>query len=332
MRHLATSVLVCVILLAGIAIGLGSYAPRHHLPQQQMEDADRRGNGCLLFLGDSRMVAALDAGALHQELRLDGNDRCHVQLAVGATDVGGMYLTAREYLSRGHVPRAVVIGEVGDSLLGLGPARPEAMTGNNAIHLVWSRFNDVFTEIPGFPTNGIGAFDAGFRFLLARATPLGRYQSLASIRIQRLEALMTGERGAPQNTFGGLDDMAKLEETLRARARNDLAEVMGGSDDVRLGRWFGPLLELMRRHGVVPVVVELPMRASYRMAVTATPEAASYRRWLAQQLTNRGGSFLDLSSASWVADQLFVDELHLGPAGAALVSRAIARHLAATVR
>jgi hypothetical protein len=327
MRLLVTSALTFVALLAAGAETLGWYSSRHHLPQQQMNDARGAGDGCFLFLGDSRMVAALDANAFHRELRRIGHDRCHVQLAIGATDVGGMYLAAREYLSSGRVPLAAVIGKVGDSLLGSVPVRPEDMIGNNAIHLIWSRPGDVFDEVPGFPGDSIATFDAGLRFLAARATPLGRYQSLVSIRTQRLGAFITGNRSAPQNRFGALGDMASLEDTLRARGRVDLDRVAHGSDDDRYGRWFGRLVELLRQHGVAPVVVELPMRQAYRVAVTTTPQAAAYQGWLADQLARGGGALFDLSAAPWVKDDLFGDELHLSESGAALASMEMAKDL-----
>lgn len=328
MRHLIVTVLTFVILLVVGAGALGWYSSRHHLPQQQLADARLAGDGCLLFLGDSRMVAALDAGALDRALSRAGQERCHVQLAIGATDVGGMYLTARAYLSAGHVPLMAVIGKVGDSLLGMDPVRPSDMVGNNAIHLIWSRPGDVFAEVPGFPWQDIAAFDAGLRFLVARATPLGRYQSLVSIRAQRIGALVTGETRAPRNKFGALGDMAVLEDTLRVRAGANLTKAMSGSEADRFGPWFGRLADLLRQYGVAPLVVELPMRRAYRTAVTTTPAAIAYQRWLANQLSRRGGSLLDLSSADWVRDELFADELHLGQTGAALVSATIGSYIA----
>ena len=334
MRALATSLLTFAILLVGVQGALGWYGARHHLPQHQMADAWRAGDGCFLFLGDSRMVAAFDARALHRELRRSRNDRCLIQLAIGATDIGGAYLTAREYLSHGQTPLAAVIGKVGDSLLGSVPTRPEEMIGNNAIHLTWSHADDVFAEVPGFPLSGIDAFDAGFRFIVARATALGRYQSLVSIKVQRLSAALIGEMPGPRNKFGALGDMVSLGDVLRTHARTNLAAAMRGSaqdrEDTRYGRWFGRLLDLLREHGVTPVVVELPMRQAYRQAVTETPEAAAYQRWLAAELARRGGDLIDLAAVDPPGDEVFEDELHLDKAGAALVSAKIGEELGAT--
>jgi len=327
MRQLLATVITFVTLLAGGGGVLGWYSSRHYLPQKQMDDARLAGQECFLFLGDSRMVAAFNGDALHQELRRAGADRCLAQLAIGATDVSGMYLTAREYLSRAHPSRAAIIGKVGDSVLGSAPLRPEEMIGNNTIHLIWSRSDDVYLEVPGFPARSIDAFDAGLRFLLARSTPLGRYQSLVVIKVQRLGAWVTGETSAPQNKFGALGDMVSLEDALRSRGQSSIAAAMQGSDDERYGRWFGSLTDLLLQRGIVPIVVELPMRAAYRTTVMTTPQATAYQAWLSDQLAKRGGALLDLSALPGISDASFADELHLGEAGAAQVSSAIGRYL-----
>jgi hypothetical protein len=138
---LATS----IMLLACAAMGLRVYALRHFLPEQKMRLAVGAGDQCIAIFGDSRMDAATDLGAFHSALRATNADRCLAPLALGATDISGIVLTAREYLHRGPHPDLVVIGKVGDSLLGgFEPLRPEGMVGNNAIHLLWSRPSDVF--------------------------------------------------------------------------------------------------------------------------------------------------------------------------------------------
>ena len=329
MRSLITSLLVAGFLVGLAATALGRYGKHHFIPQQQMETAVAAGDDCVLFLGDSRMVAALDSEALHRTLKSGGPDACHVELAIGATEISGMYLTARHYLSSGRHPRLAVIGKVGDSLLGPAkPLRPEEMVGNNAIHLTWSSPSDALLEVPGFPAASIAALDDGFRFLAARTSALGRYQSLVSARIQRLQAALVSASGGAQNRFGALGDMALLEGRLRARAPARLAEAIGGPSSARYGAWFTRLAELLRSRRIPMLVVELPMHDVYRRAVIESPQAEAYHSWLAGELTLHGDSFLDLSRADWVNDELFDDELHLGRKGAALVSTEIARRLA----
>jgi hypothetical protein len=295
-----------------------------------MKRALDAGDGCVVILGDSRMDAATDVDAIHAALGSVSKNRCLAPLALGATDIGGIALTAREYLSHGLRPKAVVIGKVGDSLLsGFEPVSSDAMIGNNAIHLTWSRPSDVFAEVPGFPFADVRAFDAGFRFLAARATPLGRYQSLFSAKLQSFEAQFTGNREAPRNRFGALGDMALLEGTLRARAPSRLAVAMQGSPSERLGPWFGHLLDLLRRNQIPFIVAELPMRRAFREMIADSPQARAYQDWLIGEMPRWGGKLVDLSHANWVQDGLFTDELHLGAEGATLVSTELGKQLGA---
>ena len=329
MRVLFVPLFTASLLVALGAHGLARYAPRHYVPAQEMERGLAAGDGCILFLGDSRMVAALDPAALHHTLQASGRDRCHAGLAIGATDVAGVFLTAREYLSAGRLPRVAVIGKAGDSLLGSAdPLPPEQMVGNNAIHLIWSTPRDVLDEVPGFPWASVEAFDRGFRFLVGRSSALGQYQSLVSARVQHLQELLVGDAAGPQNRFGAVGDMGSLEGEFRARAPKRLTQAMHGGADDRYGHWFRALAELLRSRRIPMLVVELPMPDDYRRSVTDTGLASSYEAWLANELVRHGDRFLDLSRADWVRDHLFMDELHIGPAGATLVSTEIGRSLA----
>lgn len=330
MPRLIVSLVTWFVLTAAAAGGLRWYAARHHLPQQRMSRALAAGDGCVAILGDSRMDAATDAAVFRERLRAAGRDRCVAELSLGAIDVGGITLTAREYLAHGPKPTAVVIGMAGDSLLsGFEPVRTDDMVGNNAIHLTWSHAGDVLSDVPGFPLANVGTFAAGFRFLLARATPLGQYQSLISAKTQAAGIALTGGETSSRNRFGGLGDMTSLEGQLRARAHGRLALAMGAAPAARLGPWFGELVTSLRDRGIQFWVVELPMRSTYRAAVTETPLAKAHQDWLADELPRWGGKLIDLSRAPWVQDRLFVDDLHLGPEGAALVSAELGARIGA---
>lgn len=329
MRALWTSLATAFVLLAVGAAALGRVARGHFLPLQQMEQAVASGDGCALFLGDSRMIAAFDARALEAAERGAGREVCHAQLAIGGTDIAGAFVTLREYLARGPAPSVVVVGKVGDSLLGPpAPLTPEEMVGNNAIHLTWTRASDVFAEVPGFPFEDVGALDRGLRFLANRLTPLGRFQSLAALRVQRLTGALVGAGDAASNQFGSIGDMLMLEKGLRIRAPERLAEAVSGPESARLGVWFPRILSLLEPRRIPVLVVELPMRSTYLAHVTRAPATREYQRWLGVELARHGASLLDLSEAPWVADGLFADQLHIGPEGAARVSAAIGSRVA----
>lgn len=331
-RSLIISLVTWLVATAALAGGLGWYARRHHLPEQRMSQALSEGDGCIVVAGDSRMDAATDVAALRAGLRAAGNDdRCVVELSLGAVDVGGVALTVRRYLAHGPKPAMFVVGKAGDSLVsGFEPVQPEEMIGNNAVHLTWSRARDVLADVPGFPLGSVGAFDSGFRRLLAGATSLGQYQSLISAKTQALGASLTHAGGAERNRFGALGDMAGLETGLRERAPGRLSAAMGAPPARRLGPWFEEIAAALAERKIPFVVVELPMPASYRTGVMDTPLARSYQAWFAAELPRWGGRLLDLSREEWVTDGLFDDGLHVSPKGAALVSFELGRRVGAS--
>ena len=295
-----------------------------------MDAAVAAGAGCILLLGDSRMDAAYSPSALHDALRQGAADRCVSDLSIGGTDVRGAYLAAREYLSRGGSPKLVVVGAVADSLLDPDSRLdPQQMAGNNAIHFVWSRPSDVFFEAPGFPLASIDAFDAGFRFLVGRATALGRYQSLFWVRVQGAQDRLAGDDPSTLNRFGRIADMDRLEEDLRARAVGRLERLMTRPSGPELGTWFRRLVQLLLDRGVPFAIAELPMRSSYRRAVTETPQALAYQRWLGQRISLLGGTSINLAEPAWIDDSLFADSLHLNERGAQKLSADLGFQLAA---
>lgn len=325
MRKLIVAAVTAAIALLAADRLLDWYGRRHFLPEQQLQAALSRGDGCLLVLGDSRMAAGLDQAALHQALSQRGADRCIADLAIGATDVSGAFLAARRYVSAGRKPALVLISKVEDSLIDPEVTGPRMMVGNNALHLMWSRPGDVFAEIDGFPFASVAAFDDGLRFLIARGTALGRYQSLVSLRVQRLQDGLTGRDRGAENRFGQLSDMAALERDLRERANARLTAAAAGSG--RRSSWFDRLVELLQSQGARVVVVELPMPSAYRQRISDSAAAADYRRAFTAGVSARGVAFVDLSRAPWVEDGLFADALHLNAAGAAYLSLAVGASL-----
>jgi hypothetical protein len=327
-RLLLVPLLIALALVAAADLLIASRAPRHFLPEQKMAAAVAAGPDCLLLLGDSRMDAAYSPAALHEALRRRASDRCVADLSIGATDISGIYLSAREYLSRGGRPQLVVIGKVADSLLDPSPTPdPQQMVGNNAIQLIWSRPSDVFVEYPGFPVASVGAFDSGFRFLIARATAIGRYQSLFWVRVQRAQDLLVGAPAQTHNRFGAVADMGQLEGDLRGKALGTMARSAALPAQLGLGRWFTRLVALLADARIPFVLVELPMPSAYRRAVSETPEALAYQRWLLGQIGAFNGTLIDLGQPPWIDDAYFADPLHLNQAGAQKLSSDLGERL-----
>jgi hypothetical protein len=323
---------VCLGVMSLTGYALSRYAPAHYLPEQKMAAAIAAGDQCVLVGGDSRMAAAFDGDAIQARLQMAEGHRCLADVSIGATDASGWFLAVRKYLSSGRRPSALVIGIVADGpLLPTFDAPVGDRTGNNAIHLTWTRAADVRLEVPGFPAASIEAFDDGFRFLVARLTPLGKYQSLFWKRLSDLDAKAAGT-AAKGNQFGELGQMAALESQMRQGAVDRLATAMRSAPYRRWSAWFVSIVELADRSGAPLVLVELPMPSSYRHAVTDTQFAAAYRDWLRSQADLHRGGLLDLSHPGWLGDDLFIDNLHLGKRGAELVSSAIGTELVDVLR
>jgi hypothetical protein len=332
MRKLIVPVVTTVAALVAGDRLLGWYGHRHFVPEQQLQTALAAGDGCILILGDSRMAAGLDEATLHQALSRRGADRCIANLAIGATDVSGAFLAARRYLSGGRHPGVAVLAKVDDSLLDPDPDHtgPRMMFGNNALHLVWTTPGDVFAEVNGFPFASVAAFDDGFRFLISRATALGRYQSLVSVRVQRMQDRLTGADRGSQNRFGQFADMAALERDLRERAEARLTAAT--KDPGARTAWFDRLVHLLRSQGARIVVVEMPMPAAYRRRISESAPAVDYCRSFTASLAARGATYIDLGHAPWVDDTLFGDPLHLNAAGAVHFSRDLGDELSRGAR
>lgn len=314
---------VLLLLLNGF---FGRTAPGHFLPEQKMSRALQASADCVLLLGDSRMDAGHSAEAFRAGSAPDGAGSCATNLAIGGTDVRGAFLAARRFFGLGgRTPRAV-LGISADSVLDPKAALdPTDMVGNEAIHLIWSVPSDVFAQYPGFPFANIGVADAGFRFLVGRATALGEYQSLVWLFVQRAQNRLTGMQAESRNGFGAVADMNGLELDFRQRARERLASVAGGNGGPL--SWLDRLRELLRARRVPLLLVELPMPSSFQRGVSDSDTGREYRVWLLGQLSARGVDYIDLSRPEWLNDSLFADALHLNAEGAARFSHDLATHL-----
>jgi hypothetical protein len=305
------------------------YAPNHYIPEARLRAALAAGDRCVTLVGDSRVVAGYDAAALGQGLSTTGSSGpCSANIAIGALKVSGMAVALREYLSRGGAPRLIVVGNAADTLLAPEqPADPASFIGNEAVQLAWSRPSDVHILYPGFPTTNVLAFDQGFRFSVARSTALGTYLSIAWQKVQVLQDRAAGLQ-QKVNTFGALADMDAYGKNLEQAARARLAKIMAGPEAERLDRSFLEIERHARAAGARLIVVELPMPPRFQRAVTGTPEARSFRSWLAGRLSRERGILIDLSEPEWLRPEHFGDVLHLNEQGAALFSDALGHEIA----
>jgi hypothetical protein len=165
-------------------------ASRHFLPNQKLETALQKGDGCIVYTGDSR-TATLTADMFERQLKKLGKKDCIADLSLGGVDATGQVIILREYLNRGKRPKQILMGYSETSLLKseevIGPLAVsdslplETVVGSEALVLLWSQFSDVFTHYPGFP---LRHFDSGFRFSLLRLSAFGIFPSLLWKKVQ----------------------------------------------------------------------------------------------------------------------------------------------------
>jgi hypothetical protein len=320
---------VFLVTLAAADAVLARYGPRHFLPEQKLAAVAAAPEVGVVFLGDSRMVAGLDFRVLRDRFGRRGVTLPLSDLTLGAVDAPNQAVVFRALRRARPAMSGLVLGVSGDSLLASPDVtNPDLLVGNAAVGLSLSRGPDVFVSYPGFPLRRL---DPGIRFSLNRLSALGSYKSLLWIVARRLQDSLAGRTKGPGavNQFGLVGDMADLANDFRSRTglRFRYAQTATGW---RLDPWVARLRDDLRRSGTPLVLVEVPMPAEYRGAVTLSPDGRALRRWLAEQCAADGGRYIDLSDglALGLTDDDFPDHLHLGPEGARRFSRVVGDRLA----
>jgi hypothetical protein len=329
LKGLAIQAGVFLVTLAAANAVLVWYSPRHFLPEQKLAAVATAPEVGVVFLGDSRMVAGLDFRVLRDRFGQRGVTWPLSDLTLGAVDAPNQAVVFRALRRARSVRSGLVLGVSGDSLLASPDVTdPDLLVGNAAVGLSLSRGHDVFVRYPGFPLRHL---DAGIRFSLNRLSALGSYKSLLWMYARRLQDRLAGRtKGAgAANQFGLVGDMADLASDFRNRTgmRFRYARTASGW---RLDPWVDRLRADLRRSGTPLVLVEVPMPADYRRAVTLSPDGRALRAWLAEQCAVDGGLYIDLSDALalGLTDDDFPDHLHLGPEGARRFSRVLGDRLA----
>jgi hypothetical protein len=307
---------------------LAHYAGGHFIPEQRMRAAVAAGPGCIVAAGDSRMVAGINLEVFTQAFRDAGRSECVTSIAIGALQIHGISLAVREYLRRGGKPSALVLAVSEDTLIPLdAPPDPSNFTGNAAISLIWSDVSDLRRLYPDFPGRNLREFDAGLRFLLARETGFGSYDSLIWQKVQSVQDRLTG-RPKAMNAFGADADMEALAAKMQATAQRRLALTLAKPEEARLDADYVDIERRVHDAGAHLVVVELPMPERYRRTVTESDAGQRYLAWFRERVTRRGDTFVDMTQRAWLSSALFSDFLHLNAEGARRFSEDLGHTLA----
>jgi hypothetical protein len=318
-QGLLVATVTLLLTLGSVDFVFGRYARSRFLPETYFRAALAEGRGCIVTLGDSRMLEGVKPEVFRSELARQGLDSCHAQLAIGGGQVSAQYAALRRYIEEeGRVPRLLIWG-INPDVAAPFTRSPDLFTGNNAVVLSWSRTSDVWLHYPGFPLEN---FDDGFRFLAARSTNLSSYASLLWNAVQRVQDRFTRPASpAERNRFGLVSDMAALEKTMA----RELTE--GARSKLAVSAHVTALASLCQKHGIPMLWVEMPMPEHHHRQIEGHPNTLRIRRELARLATTSNGSFESMGDASWRDPRLFGDALHLGAAGAERFSRELAERV-----
>jgi hypothetical protein len=317
---------IVLAVLALAEVSFRAYVPARYIPERTLRAALEAGDRCVVTLGDSRMVAGVNAAVVKSGLEQRGRPSCLAELAIGGGSIHVQYLAFRRYLEAAPAPRLLVLGVSVDSLLAPErPADPESMIGNEALALGWSQVEDVWLLYPGFPARH---FDPGMRFLFHRSTYLTSYGSLLWAKTRALQDRLVGSGRSPQNRFGLVSDMETLADELRDKAARRLSDFPSRAS---LHPAFRELLRRAHAHRVKVLVVEVPMPPAHRASLHESGKLELVRAAIREMVRASGGTYDDLGSSPWAEDRFFSDSLHLDGNGALRFSADLAARVLASM-
>jgi len=301
-----------------------AYAARRFIPNQRLAAAVSSGDGCVVFSGGSDMVSALDLPSLLGAWQ--GTPPCIADLALGAASPDIRFMAFREYLKAGRKPAEVVLGFKGHGLTDDPEYAPGYYTGNDAAVFEWGKLADFRIY---YPRPSFTAFDNSLRFLLYRSTAIGAHRQWLWLKINQLEERFGLLPSSAKNRFGNVEAFRELEaETRQAMLA---AREQQPTTNWQLMRWTAQFVAAAERAGVARVsFVRLPaLAATERVYFRDADAEGRFTSFVSELARTHGGSYVDLARAPWVEDSLLTDGLHYTPRGAALISEALARALAA---
>jgi hypothetical protein len=322
-RRLLLAAVTSFVVLFGAELGMRRYVAGRFIPAVTFERAVAAGDGCIVTVGDSRMVAGVRAKVLESELGRLGAPACVAELAIGAGTIEVQHVAVRRYLARDRRPKLFVVGVSPESILSDEvPPEPASFVGNQAVVLGWSELRDVTLLYPGFPKSH---FDSGLRFLLTGSTALGSYASLVWAKVGAAQDRLAGAEIGPTNQFGQVSAMRDFAEQLRKHAVQRLPRFPAHSP---LHPAFLAMLAHFERAQAPFLLVEVPTPPGHRDTLHRFPETRLVRAAVSALARDAGGVFVVRPDASDFGNAFFPDGLHLGPDGAEMFSSS----LAATVR
>jgi hypothetical protein len=317
--RLLVAVALSSVLLVVADTALGMFADRHFVPARKLQAGLSSGTVDALIVGDSRMVAALNASQFEQGWRECAGTTSRVaDLSLGGVDIAGQAVAVRRFFERGGSAKLLVLGTVPESLAS-ETADPDGWIGNEAVVLWWSRASDALLHFPSSSSApDPRTLDGLFRFLVYRTSSLASLRSLLWARTQHAQDTLLRRNPETSSTaFGRDSDMRALGRRFIERGLRDSAS---NPASWHLSAWACELRRQVDLHRTQLMVVELPMPSAYR-PVRESGLGKGLRERLPADFCGRPVEWLDLSRSPGLSDEHFLDGLHLDHSGAALVSK-----------
>lgn len=304
--------------------------PSHYIPTQKMARAIDQGDGCLVFIGSSRMAAAYDEDSLKAEFRKRGHQPCLGDLGLGGVGLDGQFVTIRHYLRHRPNPRAVVVGFHGADLFGVLDPTQVPFSGNRAVMYRWGHPGDLsayYTSLnPSFA-------ELSLKFLVLGAIPATAFVvSGVWYKVLAFQQWLTSKSGtdstpspANANRFGQLEDMTDLATQNESAAAQQFAHPPPANGEWAHSVWFSKIETLIREKHIPLILVELPAPQPKELPSVADGRKA-YRQWLTAHSADKN-HYVNLDEGSWTEPELFMDDLHVSPKGARKASQHFAEIL-----
>lgn len=251
----------------------------------------------VLIIGNSIVRRGIPAAKLEDRLskRLAGKVRVFKAVADATTSAEWPWILDHEFLDRGAVPDAILLGVVSHIIDDAAAMRVDRVGG---FFSDWADGRELFrTEITGL--------DSRAAFVLSRISTAFRNREALKQRVLR-------------HAVPGYEDLRK-ELNVAMRAERSAA---AGAGAERSFRRLAKLATLAHDHGVPVVLVMFPRRPPSRFSLDASEKAAIERL---------GIELVDIRDGDWVQPELFMDEIHLNASGSRRFTDALAGPLAAVL-
>jgi hypothetical protein len=267
-----------------------------------------------IFLGNSQIASDVDPAAFS---RACSYAPVSLNLGMGFTYASEHCLVLEYLLPYARSADTIIYGFFDTLPTDSVPAGGRDLVGNRALaYLFPDRASALLAP---------GDRAALWRMRLVAHVPMIRERAAIWAKVERVRRRLSGLGLPPEdaNRFGRAKDFTAFEpadrDTFEARLRSLVGNQQPLNDSVR------EIVRLSFARHLKFYLIEMPMPAIHRQRFYTTESWPAYQRHVQNLIESGHGHFIDASD--WVADENFIDALHLNENGAALFSARLAREI-----